>query len=61
MMIDPTLVELVTQVIGRARRVGLDVEDQRDAAVAVLWAAMPSEAPAVGSLIVQQLFPRLAA
>ncbi|TAN61138.1 MAG: hypothetical protein EPN20_12845 [Magnetospirillum sp.] len=54
---NPALIEIVTRVVADARRAGLDVEDQRDAAVASLWAAMPGEAPAIAHFIVQLVFP----
>ena len=55
---DPSLIEIVTRVVDKARQAGLDVQDQRDAAVAALWAVTPGEAPAIAHFIVQLVFPR---
>ncbi|MDO8606380.1 MAG: hypothetical protein Q7R40_07595 [Phaeospirillum sp.] len=55
---DPSLVEIVTRVVASARQAGLDVRDQRDAAVAALWAVTPGEAPAIAHFIVQLVFPQ---
>lgn len=56
---DPSLIELVTRVVSNARRAGLGAQDQRDAAVAALWAVTPGEAPAIAHLIVQLVYPQL--
>ena len=56
---DPSLIEMVTQVVTKARQAGLGVQDQRDAAVAALWAATPGEAPAIAHLIVQLVYPQV--
>lgn len=56
---DPSLIEMVTRVVTNARRAGLEVQDQHDAAVAAVWAATPGESPAIAHLMVQLLYPRL--
>ena len=56
---DPSLIEMVTRVVTNARRVGLDAQDQRDAAVAALWAITPGEAPAIAHFIVELVYPQL--
>ena len=58
-MMDPSLIEIVTRVVANARQAGLEVEFQRDAAVAALWAVMPGEAPAIAHFIVQLAFPQV--
>jgi hypothetical protein len=58
--LESTLVALVHRVVGEARRAGLAPQDQRDAATAVLMAAMPSEAPAIAHIFVELVFPRIA-
>ena len=57
---DQVLIEMVSQVVANARRAGLEVKDQRDAAVAALWAATPGEAPAIAHLMVELLYPEVA-
>ncbi|WP_146747690.1 hypothetical protein [Paramagnetospirillum kuznetsovii] len=57
----PILIDLVTHVVESAQRAGLDGRDQRDAAEAVLMAAMPSESPAIAHFMVELLYPGLAA
>ncbi len=54
---DPSLIEMVTRVVANARRAGLGAADQRDAAVAAVWAATPGEAPAIAHFIVQLVYP----
>jgi hypothetical protein len=58
---DSTLIALVTRVVTAARRAGLEVQDQRDAAEAALIAALPSEAPAIAHFMVEMLYPRITA
>jgi hypothetical protein len=56
---DQSLIEMVCRVVVSARRAGLEVQDQRDAAVAALWAATPGEAPAIAHLMVELLYPEV--
>ncbi len=56
----PSLIDLVTHVVRKARCAGLSGQDQCDAAEAALMAAMPSEAPAIAHFMVQLLYPQLA-
>lgn len=58
---NPSLIDLVVQVVRKARRAGLDPQDQQDAAKAALMAAMPHESPAIAHFIVDLLYPDLAA
>lgn len=58
--LESTLVALVHRVVNEARRAGLAPQDQRDAAEAVLLAALPSEAPAIARTFVELVFPRIA-
>jgi len=56
---DQALIEMVSRVIANARRAGLGVQDQQEAAVAALWAATPGEAPAIAHFIVQLVYPQM--
>ena len=56
---DQALIEMVRRVIANARRAGLGVQDQQEAAVAALWAATPGEAPAIAHFIVQLVYPKM--
>ncbi|WP_156612486.1 hypothetical protein [Paramagnetospirillum marisnigri] len=55
-----SMIDLVTHVVTRARSVGLDQQDQRDAAVAALMAAMPHETPTIARFMVDLVLPTLA-
>ncbi len=54
---DPSLIEIITTAVRTSRRAGLSAGEQRDAAQAVLVAMVPSLAPAIAQLIVDQLYP----
>lgn len=56
---DQSLIEMVSRVVLNARRAGLEIQEQRDAAVAALWAATPGEAPAIAHLMVELLYPEV--
>ncbi len=56
---DQSLMEMVTRVLLEARRAGLAEHDQRDAAVAAIWAVQPAEAPAMARLMVQMVYPEI--
>jgi hypothetical protein len=56
---EQSLVEMVTRVLIAARRAGLSERDQQEAAVAAVWAAQPSEAPAMARLLVQMVYPEV--
>ncbi|CAA7622061.1 hypothetical protein [Magnetospirillum sp. SS-4] len=58
---EAVLAALVLRVVAEARRAGLDPQEQRDAARAVLMAALPFEVPAIAHNLVDLVFPRAAA
>lgn len=54
---DPSLLEIIKSAVLAARIQGLGSTGQRDAAEAVLLAMVPSLAPSIANLIVEQLYP----
>ncbi|CAA7622065.1 hypothetical protein [Magnetospirillum sp. SS-4] len=54
---DPSLLEIIGSAVSSARGQGLGVEEQRDAAEAVLLAMVPSLTPSIANLVVEQLYP----
>ena len=57
---DQSLINMVRQVVASAHLAGLGAQEQRDAAVAAVWAATPDEAPAIAHLMVELLYPEVA-
>ncbi len=55
---NPSLIELVAHVVMKARRAGLDHQDQRDAAEAVLMASLPGESSAIAHFVMELAFPK---
>ncbi|MBI3444862.1 MAG: hypothetical protein HY055_05785 [Magnetospirillum sp.] len=58
---DPSLREIITQAVVDARKSGLDADAQCDAAITMLAAVMPSVDQGTVQLIVEQLYPFIAA
>jgi hypothetical protein len=57
---DPSLIEIISEAVGSARAAGLEVQEQRQAAVRVLIEIVPSLSTGIAELIVDQLFPIVA-